>query len=338
MYRRGEDYGESRRVYAEEARSDNFDNQRALNYIDKATAGPNLFAEYAPLAQQELWAQISFGYRRIDTAAKWKWWEAYIRTHSEGASAPLMHRTEGMCSLYMCFFEYRGLPCIVVPLYRHRRVALAQGIVRFQHAGGFAGIHRDLHGVRKGPSYEMPEGIRGLGVSLLAAACQSMDIDLLFASPIDFFKNMVLLFLDRNRVRHWLGNDCNICGGGNGIDITKHRDYPAWCPPPEHRIYHARLRCNPTDFAKGPRVDLGRFVADEPRMIPWWDLIHQRWIDFPRPAALDAYVDAFFPYNFLQQMAGEGMIIIDAGDMATYSPLPAAPGPEPEDTFYRSLD
>jgi hypothetical protein len=352
MQRTDIDYNYHPSVYADMCNEDYADDERGLRGIKRILDGPKHIGEYAPLSQRELWAQIRFGYRLIDTNAKFEWWVEYIRTHCEdGASAPLIHRTEGKCSLYMCFFEFRDIPCIVVPLYRNRRVGMAQGIVKFEHAAGFNGIHRSLFYNHTMPTMggddDMPNQLQHLGVSLIAAVCRNMNIDLLFASPIKFFRVQILLFIEAHRIKHWIGDDCNLTSGGVGIDKSKHQDFPHWCStPPSNRIYHIRLRQNPIGFGKGDeRADLGRFVTEEPEIVPWWDIVNQKWVINSDNAALsvalrsgelDAYIDTHFVYNFLQQLAGDGIIIMLASDMAhyyCYSHASLALGPEPQDTF-----
>jgi hypothetical protein len=356
-YTRGPDYIRQP-SYAAEAAEFNDDDPRALRYIANFNERPSVHhGEYAPLDQRELWAQMRFSYDVIDSTEKLRWWQHYIATHSPGASAGFHEEAEGVCCLYMCYFMFREVPCIAVPLYRNRKVGLAQGIVRFTHAAGYAGLYQDLHhhdhhhhqGAEK---KRLLDGIHDLGVSLLAAVCQSMNIVLLFASPIEFFRHMLLLFLDERRVRHWLGNDATLTYGGIGIDCTQHKSascFPPWCGQSDSTMYRVRLRQNPHDFARrDTRVDLGRHISDAPGMIPPWSIIQQRWIldahnhdliRAHRSGALDRYVHEHFPYNFLQQMQGEGVIVIDAGDLAQYSPVRAAvERPEPEDTFFNELE
>ena len=99
-----------------------------------------------------------------------------------GVSAGWLLKTVGESELYICYFEYQGLPCIAVPFYILGQVGMAKGIVRFKD------------------SRPLPPETGPLGVFLLASVCRhfvqnpSYELKWLFLSPISKFRSMVLKF------------------------------------------------------------------------------------------------------------------------------------------------
>ena len=71
-----------------------------------------------------------------------------------GVSAGWLLKTVGESELYICYFEYQGLPCTAVPFYILGQVGMAKGIVRFKD------------------SRPLPPETGPLGVFLLASICR----------------------------------------------------------------------------------------------------------------------------------------------------------------------
>ena len=111
----------------------------------------------------------------LDSEAKLQAWNEQYFDENGGVSAGWLLKTVGECELYICYFEYQGLPCIAVPFYILGEVGMAQGIVRFKD------------------SRPLPPETGPLGVFLLASVCRhfvqnpSYELKWLFLSPIRSF-------------------------------------------------------------------------------------------------------------------------------------------------------
>ena len=53
----------------------------------------------------------------LDSEAKLQAWNEQYFDENGGVSAGWLLKTVGECELYICYFEYQGLPCIAVPFY-----------------------------------------------------------------------------------------------------------------------------------------------------------------------------------------------------------------------------
>ena len=287
--------------------------------------------EFAAPKQQDLWSQMRFRSTLVETKEQFDWWVEFIKRHSMTGhqSAELSDEASGPCELFMCYFEFNGIPCIVVPLYRHRGVGLAQGIVKLTRnfdTHGFLGLYRNTpEAYNIEPVRRAVDGVEDMSIMLLAQVCKSMEIDLLFASPINFFRYMLLVYIERNDITHWLSERGSLTGKGAGIDtdlIDDDLPCPPWCPRRSGGVFYMKLH-----YDDGEVIDLGHLVRRSHMLIPAFDIVHQKWHANERHRAyvrngdLAAYVDELYPYNFLWLIAGDGMLIMDAASMAEHAPL-----------------
>jgi hypothetical protein len=333
--------------------SDKYANDpRAQAYFERAHAAIGSEGLFMPYEQQSLWGQTRFVSRLIETEEELTWWDRFIARHAGYRSAPIERTAGSPCALYMCYFEFAGIPRIVVPIYKHGRVGLAQGIVKLNRAfgqTGFLGVYEplpeynefaaryDSQRARHTDHDASPsDAMHNMGILLLAQVCRTMQLDYLFASPIDFFRVMLHCFIVDRSIPYWTGKTYGIMDGGEGIDVHEvETDNPEnrhllseWWPshrtPPS--IYGIHL------LSRSPEqttpVDLGYFGRRMQLVFPEWDIIRQDWHQVPqrlRNAVHDdsfrAFVDAYYPNNFLQMLRGDGMIAVDAQRLAAYAPL-----------------
>ena len=243
--------------------------------------------EFRSPEQQNLWGQMRFDYKCIETQEELKWWRQFIRRHAGIESATIAEEAESPCTLHICFFEFDGIPCIVVPFYSHGRVGLVQGIVKLNRAfgeTGFNGIYKPMSTCSENSLWSTSDSdsIENMGVMLLAQICKSMEIDLLFASPISFFRHMLKLFIENHNIRHWIGNGRGIMSGGDLIhveeileDTPTHASVVApWFP--SHKSPREISNILLLDPKLSRTIDMDFFMRYCGPMFPRWDIIHQK--------------------------------------------------------------
>jgi hypothetical protein len=220
-------------------------------------------------------------------------------------SAPWILRSFGPCRLYMCFLtpvSASGAPAIVVPIYVCEPCAIAQGITRLA-----------LH---------CPPGCGALAMRLLADASAYLWTELavrwLFLSPIGTFRATVLQFLAEHRVRHGdLGTTAlhtlvpkRYDNGATWVDVDAD-DRCTLRMRPKCDPAQTSMTWDPRDYRDGDeRFDLG--VMIEP--IDKWNVVEQRWRLSSRgrkQAEDEAELRRIAPYNFLNQLHGDGILVID---------------------------
>ena len=317
-------------------------NGRAQDWFNRSAAINNDRGAFAPYEQHNIWSQMRFGSDLIDTRAKFDWWKKFINRHSITGreSATLMDNGDGKCELFICFFEFRDIPCIVVPVYINRGVGLAQGIVKTTRnfdTHSFLGLHIATPDARYSTELNtiMPD-TENLGILLLAQVCSSMKLEFLFASPINFFREMLLVYLGRNYITHWTARDLHSSANGVCCDILEDDELlpqlPPWWDP---RRTHPTARCLTLDGSAMKAVYgntdayLGYITTSSVKYthVPQFNIIEGKWIPNSRQlesdmnGELDLYCDKFYPYNFLWMLGGEGMVIMHAPDFAMHAPL-----------------
>ena len=308
-------------------------NERAQEWLENLTATNNERGAFATPDQHDIWSQMRFESDLVDTYAKFVWWEKFIKRHSItcGPSADLMRIAPGKCELFICFFEFRGIPCIVVPVYINQGVGLAQGIVKTTRnfdTHSYLGLHVPAPDEQCSDELNtiIPH-VENLGIFLLAQVCCAMKLEFLFASPIDFFRDMLFVYLEYNGITHWMAPRLDSSVNGVHSDDVEGADMSPlpswWCPryPAARRLTLA--------YDEDSYFDLGYITKfrDSDAHVPRFEIIAGKWNQDAdqhkgvNTGEIDNYCDTFYPYNFLWMLGGEGMVIVRAPDFATYAPM-----------------
>jgi hypothetical protein len=319
---------------------------RAKEWFDRSASINNDRGAFASPAQHDNWSQMRFQCDPIDTREKFDWWKNFISRHSitGGHSASLMDTGYGKCELFICFFEFNDIPCIVVPVYINLGVGLAQGIIKTTRnfdTHSYAGLHTPTPDAMYSSELNtIIPSIDNLGILLLAQVCASMKLDFLFASPIAFFRDMLLLYLGRNNIAHWSARNLHSSSDDVRSEVLEDDELlpclPAWWTPQRK---HPTARCLTLDGSamKGvygehdPWFRYFTTSSGNHTHVPQFNIIDGKWIPNERQLQSDAngdangdlddYCETFYPYNFLWMLGGEGMVIVHAPDFAIHAPL-----------------
>ena len=301
--------------------------------------------EFVTRAMEDVWEEMQFRNELIESQDRLEWWEKNVfnvnadldegvskTAYADARSALWIKQAAGECELYLCWLEYRGQPCIAVPMYIHMDIAMVQGIRRFHNLT------------------PVPSGAGRLGVHLLAEVCRhfakdaSHQLEYLFVCPIIPFKQILIQSMQQMDVKfdtHHAGTLLDFRGpnGEKRPDV----DPSAWLQreeEPEEGVYvysivrpdlyhegdsqdselHDEARVLPNSNERMMhRKELG--ILEKPGYYVRWDVFEQKWVEpirKPKTVAYDVIVTkGYAPYNFLMGLSGsDKVLIIDAHSLA----------------------
>ena len=232
------------------------------------------------------------------------------------------------CEMHICWLEFDAIPCIIVPIYKHEHIAFAQGIRRFYRLSSHA------------------NGIKGMGVHLLAEVCAHFSLKYILLSPVTPFSDQLEFFMRREKICFGLHKDSNI--------LSDHAHPKSWLKS-EGRIawieieYQEGISTWDRDVQHAGREDLG--ILEKPTRARW-DVLAQQWKNLNGDHRDTLVIrKEVAPYSFLLQMYGgsSGIFVIDATSLAMHafcaSTVPQHPSSREDDVqlnekchaFYQEL-